>query len=144
MKLRGVDFSIWQQELWRPRCSRRDRLTIPAQNALPRVGTLMMRLSIWNTPATACVIFSARLRRLPLQVVPASVTLPWATETDKPNGAIATLMCSTSAELIFASRSLLDSADCDVKVSRNRPSASLQTAFTQASTDSRSVLSMMW
>jgi hypothetical protein len=36
-------------------------------------------------------------------------------------------------------------ADRDVKVSRNRaPSASLQTAFTQASTDSRSVLSMMW
>jgi hypothetical protein len=91
------------------------------------------------------VIFSARLRRLPLRVVPASVTFPLATDTDKPNGAIATLICSTSAELIFASRSLLDSADRDVKVSRNRaPSASLQTAFTQASTDSRSVLSMMW
>jgi hypothetical protein len=110
------------------------------QNALPRVGTLMMRLSIGNTPATACVIFSARLRRLPSQVVPASVTLPLATDTDTPKGAIATLMCSTSAELIFASRSLLASADRDVKVSRNhRPSDSLQTAVTQASTDSRSV-----
>ena len=61
-----------------------------AQNALPRVGTLMMRLSIETTPATACVIFSARLCRLPLQVVPPSVTLPLATDTDTPNGAIAT------------------------------------------------------
>src|ERR1700730_13519011 len=70
----------------------------------------MMRLWIGNTPATACVIFSARLRRLPLQVVPPSVTLPLATDTDTPKGAIATLMCSTSAELIFASRNLLASA----------------------------------
>ena len=104
-----------------------------------------MRLSIWSMPALACAIFSACFLKLPLQVVPASVTLPLATDTDTPNGAIATLMCSTSAELIFASRSLLASADRDVKVSRNRrPSASLQTAVTQASTDSRSVFSTMW
>jgi hypothetical protein len=36
-------------------------------------------------------------------------------------------------------------ADRDVKVSRNRgPSANLQIASTQASTDSRSVFSTMW
>ena len=73
------------------------------------------------------------------------MTLPLATDTDRPNGAIATLMCSTSAELILTSRSLLASADRDVKVSRNRtPSASLETASTQASTDSRSVFSTIW
>jgi hypothetical protein len=42
-----------------------------AQNALPRIGTL---LSIVTTSATAWVILLARLRRLPLQVVPPSVT----------------------------------------------------------------------
>jgi hypothetical protein len=51
---------------------------------LPRVGTLMMRLSIGNTPATAGVIFSARLRRLPLKAVRASVTLPLALLRTRP------------------------------------------------------------
>jgi hypothetical protein len=55
-----------------------------------------MQLSIWNTPGTACVIFSASFRRLPLHVVAASVTVPLATDKDTPNGAIATLMCSTA------------------------------------------------
>ena len=48
-------------------------------------------------PALECAIFSARARKLPLHVVPASVALPSATDTDKPNGAMATLICSTSA-----------------------------------------------
>jgi hypothetical protein len=50
--------------------------------------TLTMRLSIGNTPATVCTIFSARRRKLPLQLTAPSVTFPSATDTETPSGAI--------------------------------------------------------
>ena len=43
-------------------------------NALPRVGTLRMGLSICSMPATACAISSACFRKFALQVVSARVT----------------------------------------------------------------------
>ena len=65
---------------------------VEGKNALPRVGTLRMRLSICSIPALAWAISSARFRKLPLLVVPVSVILPLAIETDKPKGAMATLI----------------------------------------------------
>jgi hypothetical protein len=110
------------------------------QNALPRLGTLTIRLSMWDTLATSRAIFSALLRTLPLLVVPASVTLPPANDTETPSGAAERLMCSTNAEPIFASSSLFASIDRVVARSRNRGlSARSHTAFTQASIDSRPV-----
>jgi hypothetical protein len=53
----------------------------------PRLGTLMMRLSISRTPATPRATFSALSRRFPLLNVPARVTLPSVTDTEMPLGA---------------------------------------------------------
>jgi hypothetical protein len=58
-----------------------------AQNAPPRGGTLTIRLSMWHIPAISCAILSALIRTLPLLVMPASVTIPLATDTETPSGA---------------------------------------------------------
>jgi hypothetical protein len=47
---------------------------VEGKNALPRVGTLRMRLSICSMPATACAISSACFRKFALQVASARVT----------------------------------------------------------------------
>src|SRR5712671_5893011 len=87
------------------------RVRAPAQNLLPCVGTLMMRLSIAQTPGMRAATFSALARRLPLLDVPISVTLPLSADTLTPAGAMELPIWSPSAELIFASKNLFASAD---------------------------------
>ena len=70
-----------------------------------------MRLSIAHTPAIRATTFSALARRFPLLDMPTSVTLPLSADTETPSGAMEVLISSPSAELIFASKSLLASAD---------------------------------
>jgi hypothetical protein len=72
----------------------------------PRLGTLMMRLSISRTPAIVWASFSALSRTSPLLEVPTRVTLPSVAETVIPEGAASTLMCSAKAERIFVSSPL--------------------------------------
>jgi hypothetical protein len=83
---------------------------VASLRSYPRLGTLMMRLSISRTPAISRVSFSALSRTSPLLEVPTRVTLPSAAETVIPAGAVSTLMCSAKAQRIFASSSLSASA----------------------------------
>ena len=89
------------------RASDRGLLARDVAHNLPRLGTLTMRLSIDNAPATARAISSAGWRKPPLQLMPSSVTFSSVTDTETPSGAIDRLMCSANADLIRTSMSLL-------------------------------------
>jgi hypothetical protein len=79
-----------------------------------------MRLSIGDARATVWAIVSARWRKAPLQLIPPSVILPFATDTETPSGAMLALICSANAEAIFASKSLSARAERTAARPRNR------------------------
>jgi len=91
-----------------------------------------------------CAIVSAFRRKMPLELIPWSVILPFATETETPSGAIVGLISSAMAEPIIVSRSLSASAERTVTGPRNLGlSASWTIMLMQAAIDNRSVLSTM-
>src|SRR5262245_20754356 len=103
-------------------------------HSLPRLGTLTMRLSIGNAPATVRAISSACRRKPPLQLMPSSATFSSVTDTETPSGAIERLLYSVNAHLIRTSMTLSASAErIAARSGKRRLSASSTMVFTQVS-----------